>query len=96
MLLEKVWYMLSNIGLDRQFWAKGVAYASHVINRLSSTVICEKTHFKVWFGKPANNYNSLHVFGYTTYYHIKESKLDPRVKKALFMWITSGIKGHQL
>ena len=30
------------------------------------------------------------------YYHVKESKLDPRVKKALFMGITSGIKGFRL
>nr|GEY06995.1 retrotransposon protein, putative, Ty1-copia subclass [Tanacetum cinerariifolium] len=41
-------------------------------------------------------YDSLYVFGFAAYYHVKESKLDPRAKKALFMRITSGIKGHRL
>ncbi|GJT94101.1 BTB/POZ domain-containing protein NPY2 [Tanacetum coccineum] len=56
-LLEKVWCMLSNAGLD---------------------------------------YDSLHVFGSATYYHVKESRLDPRAKKALFMGITSRINGYRL
>nr|GEX15600.1 retrovirus-related Pol polyprotein from transposon TNT 1-94 [Tanacetum cinerariifolium] len=30
------------------------------------------------------------------YYHVKKSKLDPRAKKALFIGITSGIKGYRL
>ena len=36
------------------------------------------------------------MFSSTAYYHVKESKLDPRAKKALFMGITSGIKGFRL
>ncbi|GKC21018.1 retrovirus-related pol polyprotein from transposon TNT 1-94 [Tanacetum coccineum] len=48
------------------------------------------------YGKPASYYDSLHVFGSAAYYHVKESKLDPRAKKALFMRITSGIKGYHL
>ncbi|KAG8502301.1 hypothetical protein CXB51_002217 [Gossypium anomalum] len=51
---------------------------------------------EVWSGKPAIDYDSLHVFGSTAYYHVKESKLDPREKKALFMGITSGVKGFRL
>ena len=48
----------------------------------------------VW--KPINDYDTLRVFGSTAYYHIKESKLDPRAKKALFMGVTSGVKGYRL
>ncbi|KAE8732040.1 F-box/kelch-repeat protein [Hibiscus syriacus] len=55
-----------------------------------------KTLFEVWSGKPATDYYSLHVFGSTAYYHVKESKLDPRAKKALFMGITHGVKGFRL
>jgi hypothetical protein len=51
---------------------------------------------EVWSGKPATDYDSLHVFGTTAYYHVKESKLDPRANKALFMGITSGVKGFRL
>ena len=36
------------------------------------------------------------VFGSTAYYHVKESKLDPRAKKALFMGVTLGVKGYRL
>ncbi|KAH9790140.1 Integrase catalytic domain-containing protein [Citrus sinensis] len=51
---------------------------------------------EMWTGKPATDYNSLHVFGSTAYYHVKESKLDPRAKKTLFMGITGGVKGYRL
>ena len=46
--------------------------------------------------KPTNDYESLHVFGSTTYYHVKESKLDLRVEKALFIGITSEVRGNCL
>ena len=95
-LLEKVWCMLSNAGLGKQFWAEAVIYASHLINRLPSAALNGKTPLEVWSGKPINDYDTLHVFGSTAYYHVKESKLDPRAKKALFMGVTSGVKGYRL
>ena len=95
-LLEKVRCMLSNAGLGKEFWAEAVTYACHLVNRLPSTAIDGKTPFEKWYGKPATDYDSLHVFGSAAYYHVKESKLDPRAKKALFMGITSGIKGYRL
>ncbi|GKD01224.1 retrovirus-related pol polyprotein from transposon TNT 1-94 [Tanacetum coccineum] len=95
-LLEKVRCMLSNAGLGKEFWAEVVTYACHLINRLPSTAIDGKTPFEKWYGKPALDYDSLHVFGSAAYYHVKESKLNPRAKKALFMGITSRIKGYRL
>nr|GEW84676.1 retrotransposon protein, putative, Ty1-copia subclass [Tanacetum cinerariifolium] len=95
-LLEKVRCMLSNVGLGKEFWAKALTYAYHLVNRLPSTAIDGKTPFEKWYGKPATDYDSLHVFGSAAYYHVKESKLDPREKKALFMGITFGIKGYRL
>ena len=71
-------------------------YASHVINRLPSAALNGKTPLEVWSGKPTNDYDTLRVFGSTAYYHVKESKLDPRAKKALFMGVTSGVKGYRL
>ncbi|KAE8665322.1 Detected protein of unknown function [Hibiscus syriacus] len=82
--------------MSKAFWAEAVAYAGHIINRLPSSAIGEKTPLEVWSGKPATDYDSLHVFGSTAYYHVKESKLDPRAKKALFMGITHGVKGFRL
>ena len=71
-------------------------YASHLINRLPSAALNGKTPLEVWSGKPINDYDTLHVFGSTAYYHVKESKLDPRAKKALFMGVTLGVKGYRL
>ena len=95
-ILEKVQCMLSNAGLGKGFWAEAVVYACHLINRLTSTVIKGRTPMEIWTAKPATDYDSLHVFGSTAYYHVNESMLDPRVKKTLFMGITGGIKGYRL
>ena len=53
-------------------------------------------HVEIVGGKPINDYDTLHVFGSTAYYHVKESKLDRRAKKALFMGVTLGVKGYRL
>ncbi|KAL5865755.1 hypothetical protein ACOSQ3_003269 [Xanthoceras sorbifolium] len=95
-LLEKVRCMLSNAGLGKQFWGEAVTYACHLINRLPSSALEGKTPMEVWSGKPATDYDSLHVFGSAAYYHVTESKLDPRAKKATFMGIASGSKGYRL
>ena len=95
-LLDKVRCMLSNAGLGKEFWAEAVTYAGHLINRLPSGAIGGKTPLEKWSGEPAKDYDSLHVFGSTAYYHVKESKLDPRAKKAIFVGIASGIKGYKL
>ena len=85
--------MLSNAGLGKQFWVEAVMSASPFINRLPSATLNSKTPLEVWSGKPINDYDTLHVFGSTAYYHVNESKLDPRAKKALFMGVTLGVKG---
>ena len=46
-LLEKVQRLLYNTRLDKSFWAEAIVYASHLINRLSSTAIGGKTPLKV-------------------------------------------------
>ena len=88
--------MLSNAGLGKEFWAEALVYACHLVNRLPSTAIGGKTPLEKWSGKPATDYDSLHVFSSTAYYHVKESKLDPRAKKTIFMGITYGVKGYCL
>ncbi|KAE8690124.1 hypothetical protein F3Y22_tig00110926pilonHSYRG00104 [Hibiscus syriacus] len=95
-LVEKVRCILSNAGLGKEFWVEALVYACHLVNRLPSTAIGGKTPLEIWFGEPAIDYDSLHVFGSTVYYHVKESKLDPRAKKAIFIGITSGVKGYRL
>ena len=38
----------------------------------------------------------LRVFGCPAYYHVKEDKLDPRVKKGVFVGFKRGIKGFKI
>ncbi|KAH9793742.1 Integrase catalytic domain-containing protein [Citrus sinensis] len=95
-LLEKVRCMLSNAGLDKKFWAEAVSYASHLVNRLPSAAIGGKTPMEMWSGKHAQDYDSLHIFGCPTYYHVKDGKLDPRARKVIFVGFKGGVKGFKL
>ena len=88
--------MLSNAGLDKKFWAEAVSYASHLVNRLPSAAIGGKTPMEMWFGKHAQDYDSLRIFGCPAYYHVKDGKLDPRARKAIFMGFKDGVKGFKL
>lgn len=51
---------------------------------------------EMWIGKHVIDYDSLHSFCPTTYYHVKESKLDSKVKKILLMSITAWVKRYRL
>lgn len=95
-LLDKVQCMLLTSGLGRQYWAEVVTYACHLVNRLPSVALEGKTSLDVWSGKPALDYDSLHIFVFPAYYHVRESKLDLRAKKALFLGFMEGVKGYKL
>jgi len=73
-----------------------LAYACYLVNRLLSSAIGGKTPLKVWSGKAAKDYDSLRVFGYPAYYHVKEDKLDPRAKKGVFVRFKKGVKGYKI
>ncbi|KAH9733975.1 hypothetical protein KPL71_017220 [Citrus sinensis] len=91
-LLEKVRCMLSNVGLDKKFWAEAVSYVSHLVNRLPSAAIGGKTPMEMWSGKHAQDYDSLRIFGCPTYYRVKDGKLDPCARKAIFVGFKGGVE----
>lgn len=95
-ILEKVLCMLSNAKLGKLFWAEVVNYACHLINRLSAAAIDGRTPIEVWSGKPANDYSKLCIFGYPAYFHVTESKLDPQIKKFVFLGFSIGVKEFRL
>ncbi|KAE8671810.1 ABC transporter B family member 7 [Hibiscus syriacus] len=72
-------------GIVRHFTVRSTPQQNGVAERMNRTLV-EKVRY----------YDSLHVFGSTAYYHVKESKLDPRAKTAIFIGITSGVKGYRL
>jgi hypothetical protein len=49
----------------------------------------------VWSGEHVD-YERLKIFGCTTYYHVKDNKLDNRAKKAIFLGYATGVKGYRL
>ena len=88
--------MFSNASLGKTFWVEAVSYASHLINRLPSAIIRGKTPMEMWSGKRAQDYNSIHVFRCLPYYHVKNDKLDPRARKAIFVGFKGAVKGYKL
>ena len=94
-LLEQVRYMLSNVGLSKDFWAEAVSTACFLVNHSPSTTIEFKTPEEVWFGKLAD-YSNLRIFGCPAYMHVSEGKLEPRARKCIFLGYASGVKGYRL
>ena len=70
--------------LGYDFWDETVNTTCYMFNLSPSTAIDCKTPNEVWSGKPAHYYN-LKVFGCPTYYHVRESKIDPRSKKGYLL-----------
>ena len=95
-LLEKIQCILSNVRLDKKFWAKIAGYTSHLINQLPSTTIGGKTFMKIWYGKHAQDYNTIRVFWCPAYYQVKNDKLDPHARKTIFVGIKSRVKSFKL
>lgn len=77
--------ILSNTELDKEFQAEALSYASHLINRMSIAKNKAKTPLELRSSHFATDYDHLHVFAYPAYCYIKESKLNSRVKKAIFL-----------
>jgi len=78
-LLEKVRYLMSNAQLDKSFWVKGLEYASHLMNLLSSTAIGGKTLLDIWSGGAAQDYSLLRVFGCLIYFSVTVSNLITQI-----------------
>ena len=95
-LLKKIQYLLSNTGRAKSFWPESLTYASHLINRLLSSVIRGKTRMEVRCGKAAQDNDMLRIFGCPAYYHVKEDKLNPCAKKTIFFLFQERCKRLQV
>ena len=65
--------------------AEAIVYASHLINRLSSTAIGGKTPLQVWSEKFAQDSDLLWVLGSPTYFSTKDGKVNPRARSLYFL-----------
>ena len=84
-LLEKVRYLLSNTSLDKSFWAEAIEYASHLLNRLPTTTIRDKTLLEIWSDGAASDHSLLGAFDCPTYVDVKKGMLNSKVNKLVFL-----------
>ncbi|KAG6407742.1 hypothetical protein SASPL_130739 [Salvia splendens] len=87
--------MLKGVRKNNLYYYQGSTVVGTVATATSSNKKDTETPLEVWSGKPATDYDSLRIFG-SIAYHVTESKLDPRAKKALFMGFSAGVKGYRL
>ena len=96
-LVETVRAMFSDSKLPKKFWAEALSTASYVRNQSPTTAVKAMTPYEVWKGyKP--NVNHLCIFGCSAYAHIpkdERSKMDPKVKKSIFLGYGIGVKGYR-
>lgn len=87
--------MLANAKLPPSFWGEATTTTCFFINRCPSAALEFKTPMEIWSGKPVD-YQTLRVFGCTTYIHVNEEKLNPRSKKSVFLGYPEGTKGYNV
>ena len=90
--------MLSNFGLEKNFWAEAVRTACYLINRSPTTSLdCGITE-EVWTGKNLN-YSHLQIFGCEAFVHIPKenrTKLDDKSMKCIFLGYVYEEFGYRL
>ena len=47
----------------------------------------------MWFGKHAQDYDSIRVFGCLAFNYVKNDKLNSRARKTIFLGFKGGVKG---
>ena len=55
-----------------------------------------KTPLKIWSAKAAQDHGLLREFGSPTYFSAKEGKVNPRVKKLVFLGVKRNMKDYRL
>ena len=94
-LLERGCCMLQNASLSKDFWAEAVSTTCYLVNQSPASAIDFNTTKEIWSGNP-QDYSNLRVFSCRAYFHIDQGKLEPRVKKCIFLGYASGVKGYRL
>ncbi|KAA3484772.1 Retrovirus-related Pol polyprotein from transposon TNT 1-94 [Gossypium australe] len=87
--------MLSNIGLEKDFWAEAVNLASYLVNWPPHRALNEKVPKEIWSGN-SPNYFDLRVFDYLAYAQVSQGKLEPRAVRCIFLGFVASVKGFKL
>ena len=101
-LLETTRALLFEKQVPKHYWGEAVLTAAHLINRLPSRVLGNKTpvsvlsQFYLEFNK--SSHLPPKIFGSVSYVHIhtqNHGKLDPRAVKCVFLGYSSTQKGYK-
>jgi hypothetical protein len=97
-LLETARAIKFEANLPTKFWGECVLTAAHVINRLPSEIIENKTPYEILHNsKP--DYDHMRVFGCLAYYRSVETKgdkFDVRGRPGVFLGYPPGTKGYKV
>ena len=94
-ILERVRCMLFSSGLEKKFWGEAAATAVKLLNNCPSSAINGDTLDFRWYDR-YGDYSTIRVFGCQAYAHIKQSKLDARALRCVFLGYQPGVKGYRL
>ena len=96
--MEKIRCMLSDSGIDKEFWGEALNTASYIYNRCINSFLVNKTPYEALnHRKP--NVKHLRVFSCTAYAHIpkdERSKLENKATKCCFLGYGSVTKGYKM
>ncbi|KAD3640307.1 hypothetical protein E3N88_29530 [Mikania micrantha] len=97
-LLETARALKFEANLPTRFWGECILTPTHVINRLPSEVIDNKTPYEVLYNQKPN-YEHMKVFGCLAYYKstkTKGDKFEMRGRPGIFLGYPQGTKGHKI
>jgi len=89
--------MLNEKNLPNYFWVEVVATIVYIMNRTPTTTVHGMTPKEKFIGKKPD-VSHLKMFGCIAYVHVldeKRSKLDPKIKKCIFIGYSSEQKGYK-
>jgi len=90
--------MLTNSGLEKNFWAEAVKTTCYLINRSPTTTLDCGIPEEVWTGKNLN-YSHLKIFGCEAFINISKenrTKLDDKSMKCIFLGYADENLGYRL
>jgi hypothetical protein len=87
-IMDKARCMLSDSGLEKEFWSEAVMSATYTINRCPTLALKNAISAELWYGRK-QNIGKLKVFGCIAHLHIpkelRKGKLDTHSKACIML-----------
>ena len=90
--------LLKSMHVPGRFWGEAVRHAVHLLNRLPTKALGERTPFEAWTGRKPHLAH-LRVFGCISYAKVMVpylNKLDDHSQPMVYLGVEEGCKAHRL